>query len=354
MASEIKVDTISENTAANGITIDGVNIKDGTITGANLGRKNYIINGNFDIWQRGTSLGSGAGYTADRWRNNLNGGTIARDQGSFTVGQTDVPNNPEFYYDFDRTVANTGTNLFLEQRIENVRTLSSETATVSFWAKYTTNAPTSLNIRFVQNFGSGGSANVFTDLTTTQTITSSWVKYTLTGTIPSISGKTVGSGNYVALQFQNQNLEVFDIQIAQVQVEKGSVATDFEYRPIGEELNLCARYYQKLISPRVNFNFDNAGLANSSSLLIISIPLINEMRIDSDGTVGTVTKSGDMAINDFSSNGNNLSGTPINFFRISKTQLQLGLNKATANMTSGNHYELSAANNAYFDIDVEL
>ena len=34
MASEIKVDTISEKTSANGITIDGVNIKDSAIATA--------------------------------------------------------------------------------------------------------------------------------------------------------------------------------------------------------------------------------------------------------------------------------------------------------------------------------
>tara|TARA_A100001515_G_scaffold137662_1_gene130480 strand:+ start:339 stop:911 length:573 start_codon:yes stop_codon:yes gene_type:complete len=33
MASEIKVDTISEKTSANGVTIDGVNIKDGKVGG---------------------------------------------------------------------------------------------------------------------------------------------------------------------------------------------------------------------------------------------------------------------------------------------------------------------------------
>lgn len=35
MASEIKVDTISEKTAANGVTIDGLTIKDGAITAGN-------------------------------------------------------------------------------------------------------------------------------------------------------------------------------------------------------------------------------------------------------------------------------------------------------------------------------
>ena len=41
MASEIKVDTISEKTAANGVTIDGVLIKDGSINGLITGADSY-------------------------------------------------------------------------------------------------------------------------------------------------------------------------------------------------------------------------------------------------------------------------------------------------------------------------
>ena len=36
MASEVKVDTISEKTSANGVTIDGVLIKDGDIPAVSL------------------------------------------------------------------------------------------------------------------------------------------------------------------------------------------------------------------------------------------------------------------------------------------------------------------------------
>jgi hypothetical protein len=206
-----------------------------------IGRKNYIINGNFDIWQRGTSVTGGYGPDRFVYQNSGSTGTFA--QGSFTAGQTDVPNNPKYFANLTITGADDEANI--AHRIEDVNTLSGETATISFYAKHTTNAPTSFNITSWQVFGSGGSTAVNTSIATGQTTTTSWQKYTATVTFPSVSGKTIGAGSYLEVLILNPNNETFDIQIAQVQLEKGSVATDFEVRPIGEELALCQRYYAK-------------------------------------------------------------------------------------------------------------
>ena len=100
--------------------------------------RNKIINGNFDIWQRGTSLASAAGerYLADRFANSSMGSTYTASQQSFALGQTDVPGEPVYFH---RTVVTSvaGTNNYciLEQKIESVRTLAGRTATVSFYAK---------------------------------------------------------------------------------------------------------------------------------------------------------------------------------------------------------------------------
>ena len=206
-----------------------------------IGRKNYIINGNFDIWQRGTSVTTGYGPDRFTYQNSGSTGTLA--QGSFTAGQTDVPNNPRYFANL--TVTGADDNANIAHRIEDVYTLSGETATISFYAKHTTNAPTSFNVTSYQVFGSGGSTSVETSIATSQTTTTSWQKYTATVTFPSVSGKTIGASSYLELLFINPNNETFDLQIAQVQLEKGSVATDFEVRPIGEELSLCQRYFYK-------------------------------------------------------------------------------------------------------------
>jgi hypothetical protein len=244
MSSELKVDTISEKTTASGVTIDSVLIKNGSINANGTGRKNYIINGNFDIWQRGTSVTGGYGPDRFVYQNSGSTGTFA--QGSFTAGQTDVPNNPKYFANLTITGADDEANI--AHRIEDVNTLSGETATISFYAKHTTNAPTSFNVTSYQVFGSGGSTAVETSIATSQTTTTSWQKYTATVTFPSVSGKTIGAGSYLEVLILNPNNETYDIQIAQVQLEKGSVATDFEVRPIGEELALCQRYYEKSYS----------------------------------------------------------------------------------------------------------
>jgi len=63
------------------------------------GFRNRIINGNFDIWQRGTSFSVTAAntYTADRWLVFFDGTGATRtiSQQSFTPGQIDVPNEPK-------------------------------------------------------------------------------------------------------------------------------------------------------------------------------------------------------------------------------------------------------------------
>jgi len=223
------------------------------------GFRNRIINGNFDIWQRGTSF-TGNEYGADRWIHNRVGTTHTASRQPFTLGQTDVPNEPTYYC---RTVVSSvaGASNFsaLVQFIEDVRTFAGQQVTVSFWAKV--DSTKNITIELQQNFGTGGSpsAPVQGIGSTKVSIGTSWQKITVTATVPSISGKTLGTtvNNYLGLAIffdagsdfnartvsLGQQSGTFDI--AQVQIEPGSVATPFEQRPIGTELALCQRYFNR-------------------------------------------------------------------------------------------------------------
>ena len=85
--SEIRVDTISEKTSGSGVTIDGVNIKDGKVVTANSPFRNLVINGDMNIAQRSTSttgVSSASSFpSCDRFKLMNNG--IA---GQYTVTQT--------------------------------------------------------------------------------------------------------------------------------------------------------------------------------------------------------------------------------------------------------------------------
>jgi hypothetical protein len=221
------------------------------------GFRNRIINGNFDFWQRGTSFTTGFG--SDRWNHAQVGTTHAVTRQTFTLGQTDVPNEPTY---FCRTVvssvAGAGNFSQLLQPLEDVRTFAGQQVTVTFWAKV--DATKNIAIELAQDFGSGGSpsAQVRAIGTTKVSIGTSWQKVTVTATVPSISGKTLGTdnNNYLALiiwfdagstwntSTDSLGQQSGTFEIAQVQIEPGSVATPFERRPIGTELALCQRYFE--------------------------------------------------------------------------------------------------------------
>jgi hypothetical protein len=235
------------------------------------GFRNAIINGNFDFWQRGTSQ-TAAGYgSADRWQNERVGTTCTMSRQPFTLGQTDVPGEPTYFCQMEVTsVAGANNISSLIQTIEGVRTFAGQQITVSFWAK--ANASKTIAIEFLQNFAavSGGSASVTGIGSVKKALTTSWQKITHTITVPSISGKTLGSDNSDRLVMfiyfdagSNFNARTDSLghqsgtfDIAQVQVEAGPVATPFERRPIGTELALCQRYYEK------TFNVDTAPANN--------------------------------------------------------------------------------------------
>jgi len=256
------------------ITFGSTNL---TLQGA-VGFKNKIINGNFDIWQRGTSQ-TATGYGSDdRWVNDHAGSTKTASRQTFTLGQTDVSGNPQY---FSRTVvtsvAGASNNVFKNQRIEGVRTFAGQTVTLSFWAK--ADASKNMAIEFAQVFGSGGSpsASVTGISVNTCNLTTAWKKFTVTTTLPSISGKTIGTSGddalYLLMWFDagssfnartnslGQQSGTFDI--AQVQLEEGTIATPFENRPVGAELALCQRYFEK------SYNLDTALQSNTTGGLSI-------------------------------------------------------------------------------------
>jgi hypothetical protein len=209
--------------------------------------KNKIINGAFNVWQRGTSIaytGSGAvAYDADRWYHYSNG------NGSWTFSQQALSPATISGYDsayFARAslpTVGTTTSLNWGQRVEDVRTMAGQSVTVSFWAKSDT--ARTINWAVEQNFGSGGSGTVTTS-GGNFTTTTSFVRYTTTLTVPSISGKTVGTSSYLGLYINTSNItNGFILDIWGVQLEAASAASNFQTATgtIQGELAACQRYY---------------------------------------------------------------------------------------------------------------
>ena len=224
--------------------------------------KNKIINGDFAINQRVfTSNTTTGAYGFDRFKQANVGGTFTVTPQTFTLGTAPVSGYEA--KNFCRLVTATqsaaGDYAALEQMVESVRTFAGQTVTFSVWAKASTGTP-NIGFSVVQNFGTGGSpsANVITSGGTTA-ISTTWTRYSFTITVPSISGKTIGSNTddklqvdlwtsvgttisglgYPAVGIQNVTIDTWGWQL-----EAGSVATPFTTATgtIAGELALCQRY----------------------------------------------------------------------------------------------------------------
>ena len=190
---------------------------------ANLGTvqgfKNLIINGNFAINQRGHTSGgtlAAAAYGHDRWKAGAGGCNYTFAASGGKVTVT-IPADKELLQIIEGTFLQSGTY-----------TLSWEgTAQAKIGAGSYANSPITASVT--------GGANL---------------------TI------TFGAGT-----------------LANVQFERGEVATPFEQRPIGLELSLCQRYYQGDVAPSIAGVYRITGIATSTTGAVVHANLQATMRV---------------------------------------------------------------------------
>jgi hypothetical protein len=324
--------------------------------------KNKIINGDFGVWQRGTSFSNpaSAAFTSDRWSVVWDGSGATRtiSQQSFTPGTAPVSGyEGRFFYRFNQSVAGTsGTYNLFQNRMEDVRTFAGQTVTISFWGKAaaTTNL---VKLNFEQEFGTGGSpsANVSTDLSTgTITLTTSWQRFSYTVTVPSISGKTVGTTTlgYLGLRFWVPVNSTFTIDIWGVQVEAGSTATNFTTATgtIQGELAACQRYYYRFGSDTA-FQTYALGSAKSTTIATIYVQHPVQLRI-----VPSSLEHSGLTLFD----GNSLTAAPgsivINGGQTGKNGTVIEVNYSSAALVQFRPYQLLANSNSnsYMAFTAEL
>jgi len=295
-------------------------------SGQAQGDKNLIINGNFDVWQRGTSFSDANDvYTADRFNVVSGGGTTGDtvSQQSFTAGQTDVPNEPTYFLRY--AMGGTSSNKVMHHRIEDVRTGAGKTCTLTFYAKASTGHTSTVEV--AQVFGSGGSSQV-TQSAQNYTMTTSWQKFTFTIALPSISGKTIGTSSYVYIAFiRSLSSSNVSIDIAQMQFEVGDVATPFEHESFAETLQKCQRYFQKRVFTDADAIWVGANYNGTSAYGVIEH--IVTMRTEPSGAY-----SGTLAdYKYYTANGN-------------KTPIAMAINSRNSENSSETHIAWSGALNA--------
>ena len=310
------------------IKLNTRSIPDNAVTPAkvsqNLGRRNIIINGGMQVWQRATSATAvtNSSYgTVDRFRFWENTG------GAYTAEQsTDVPSGQGFSYSTKLQVTTADTSLSaaeyaqFAQRIEaqNLQQLcygtsEAKTVTVSFWVKSSKTGNYAFNM---YKPASGHTAYIYYKSFTINTA-NTWEKKTITvsPTAGSTSFITASGGGidtstsnamevYITLAMGSNyqgatdnswstntshyttpsNVNWLDstsnnFYITGVQLEVGDTATDFEHRSYDEEFNSCLRYYWRMnAESAADFTNIGVGVVSSANTCFALVDLPRKMR----------------------------------------------------------------------------
>ena len=343
------------------------------------GRRNIIINGAMQVAQRGTSSTSGGMSTVDRTKLSYSGGTVTQSQESLSSGTPYTQGFHKFYRATNTSVVTDTASHYrvFRQNIEDQNVAvsgwdyesTSSFITVSFWVrssvsqefyahinqgvdaynfafstgtlsantwtKVTKTISGNSNLSFSNDNSAGIEFNIVpfwgTNFTTSSTATDTWYAWDGASRVPDMTSTWATTSG-----------ATFDI--TGLQMEVGSVATPFEHRSFGEELQLCKRYFYK----QGGTPYYNLGVCvnYTSGAMLGTMRHKPEMR-----STPSVTKSGNWAV---------LGGdTTVNQTMVSSDTnsqaSEIGFNSGSGG-TSGRSCVLRFDNdaNAYLHWDAEL
>lgn len=217
---------------------------------------NLLINGDFKIWQRGTSFYLSSDvkkYFADRWY------CISNNASLLTI-QKDVQDIDSFKREcikisiFGNTPNNSG--FTLRQHLESQPNSLENKLTLSYMIKGVKGAIISTSISNIGN--------------QKDTLTGDWQKIVAVIDIP-----TPPTSFFVDIFKNDNSLLDGDYYITNVKLEIGGKATPFEPRLYAEELALCQRYYELIQTTRCR----NGSTTQDNAKLTLNFVFKVEKRI---------------------------------------------------------------------------
>ena len=318
-----------------------------------MGFRNRIINGDMRVWQRATSAtgtysAGPSGYaTTDRW--------VYYSGASMTTSQsTSVPSGFQYSLKVQRPNAATTTSaIYAFQVVESVNMLdlAGQSVALSFYAKSGANFSASggvlaisVNTGTVADQGSasglGGWTGVSSAISTSQAITTTWTRYTVTGTIASNALELDVVFSYTPTGTAGADDAFY---ITGVQLEAGTVASPFERRDYGRELMMCQRYYYRIFAANGSGTFTKYGIGFARGTtrydILVNTPV--SMRaapttLDTSATSSFLVFDGgaDLTVSALAFDQQNLNTTSLNITVSGATQYRPGVLQANNNATS--------------------
>lgn len=313
------------------------------LRGSSPSNRNLLINGGFDVWQRGTSFTSITNvpqYSADRWFGFV-GNTVTQAQ---IIRDASVPDGFLYSAKFGRPSSTTNANQqYICQCIESFNFIKArgQNVVLSFWARSGTNySGGNLIVRlstgttqdqssgtFSAGPATGYTGNVAIISTSSTSISSTWTRYTVVSSSP-VPTNALSMGLAIGYTPSGTAGADDNIYITGVQLEVGNTATDFEFKSFGQELRECQRYFQRNIAASSEpYAYMGNGWTNTTTNAIILIPLVTTMRTGP----ASVSTSGNFQIERVDNNQNAISAISLSRSSQNMAAISATVSGATAN-----------------------